>query len=524
MLFRFLLDNLPDNRTLAIAIGKGLIRDIPAHLSQTRPLVSEQTLKLLRHVQTEFLSHLNTLTNFPNSSNVSTICRERGRFVFYLKYLKWLLRASGDLNISIFDNLQIFYNKLKTFNHDISDLVNCAGILALFPNDLFSPIFQSVYNDIFELFSEKEYLISAFRKFETYFTFSGCETFHFIANHSSFSQIIAEFPNARQTKSIDLFLQTFSQFVDDSISFTALSDIFLSGFSNASFYARASYSKFFSSLVDRFPLSALTTVGTFVSNCISAFSTYSDSATYSLLYAFELTKIAFQAAVSIPIFFQDCVSLLKYVARHGDSRLEESVCQFLSIVCPEEMLDQLLAEAENCYLVEATEYWPRVILLAVQVRLIIGSQMTDEQKGHRLFETMSVISQRDAENMKVVFHGQMIRAIASVGGEWQKWYLLGVMQIDEWVGMFGFGGPGKRFFNAVIKDLGEEEAVELFGVIVEGKEFESAAEWDVIAEMFREFPRLRRQFRGKLGLEERPRNGDSEVMAALDVIFESGGE
>jgi hypothetical protein len=109
--------------------------------------------------------------------------------------------------------------------------------------------------------------------------------------------------------------------------------------------------------------------------------------------------------------------------------------------------------------------------------------------------------------------------MATKGGEWPKWYLLWVMQIDEYVAIFGFGGPGRHFFGRAIARLSERDADELFAVIVGEKEFLVAAEWDVIAAMCRQFPQMDERFREMLPFKERPDVGDPETMAALDVVF-----
>jgi hypothetical protein len=344
-IFRFLIDRDRDTRLLALTVGKDLVRDVPTRLTANRPQVSERALHLLRQLEAEALMHMAAL----DASEFAG-----GLFVFYLKFLKWLIRAIGTFESSCFESVRSFYEKLKNAAHDPSDLVTCAGILAIFPSALFAPLFAAVYRDVFEPLPDDGRILSAFKKFACHFSDASLSDVLFLAKHSSFSAVTAKFPNARQVHTVSHFLESLARFPE---THAILAQLFLDGFARASFCMRPTYLRLLRCLA--LGRAALETVAAFVSATIT--SPAPDR--LRLLYCFELSQIA-------DLSFPMCGSVLRYAARNSDSQFEGPLCGFLSrIRAPA----QLLVEAEKSFITDADGHWGTAALVAVFVRVIVGA-------------------------------------------------------------------------------------------------------------------------------------------------------
>jgi hypothetical protein len=135
---------------------------------------------------------------------------------------------------------------------------------------------------------------------------------------------------------------------------------------------------------------------------------------------------------------------------------------------------------------------------------------------------LGIISQFELLRMRGKFHSEMLRKLRErLNVTWPTFYLLNVMNIDEYVEIFGTGGEGSHFFKEALDIMKKEDAVELVRTVFADKELTVVQEWSVVGEVFRRLPQFRKELREVVPLKTRVVSGDREIDAEMDIIFQS---
>jgi hypothetical protein len=238
-----------------------------------------------------------------------------------------------------------------------------------------------------------------------------------------------------------------------------------------------------------------------------------------------MCRIIEAAGLQLPNFEPDAELILTDIRQNFDGQLERPVGAFFVNMCkkhPPEYRESLLGFTLDSFKA-TTNYYPRVLLLSLTVKLIVLSDFEDADKAARLLAAYPEFVQFHGESMSWKFFEELMN-VSGTGDDVPAWATMLVNEAitrEEFTRAFSTQRrQGNEFLEKVTGRFEPEQVVELFRRLVGARTPTTWSDWTLVSWMFTRFRDLRAQFLDILPVKQRVTSSDWQIAAAMDVIFE----
>lgn len=522
-LFRFLLDDSVAVHRIGFEIGKNVFRGAGARRQFPVEVSAGGLARITRMFNTLF-DHMESLDfkGFPQLTEGSTVslAHERSRYVFYLRYLKWLIRCLGNEERSVCESVKEFYERMKDAHHDRSDVLRCFSVLKLFPLAFYESSFLGIYDEIMAGL-QKPHICKFFRRFSGILSQLTFEQIQAIVRHNSFAVLSEAFPDeAQKPELLEKVSNAFEKFIDDPVILQSLCDLFRAGYSLAVGESRFAYTKLLELIGARLPSYLVESLSAFVMSVLTEAST--SKATTHYPFVFDICRILLCASFDLQGFEPDYKAVLASIRQEINVQLEKPLSAVFVELCrrkPREYRESLLSFALECFRT-ATGHWPRTSIEGLIIKLIVFGDYSDSEVAEKLLVAFAEFVKLQPESTKAKFWEELMPFAGLTSfPNWVKRFVTQAVDSEVLIESFGSLGRGKTFFERAAAQFTDEEAIAFLHRMVETKEPRSPSEWTVVACIFEQFRRLRQTLLDILPVKSRVRTGTHQIQVAFDIIF-----